>query len=202
MTIEEQLQELQSVVDNLKSEKESILNKNSELLSEVKKLKNASKEHNVDELLKTIEDLETKTSSYEKENKILKSDFEKTNKILSDKDAKLRQTLVSDGLTKALIEAGIDKNHLEMVKGNFERNVTLDESYNAVLDGKDLVTFAKDFLSSENGKIYAEFKPTGGGASNGSGANGGQDTPNAKAEQAKKSGDVLGFLQAHLTPSN
>lgn len=156
-------------IEELQAELDSVLSKNSELLSEVKKLKSASREHNVDELLKTIETLEDKVTSYEKENKTLKSDFDKTNKILTDKDGKLKQVIISDGLTKALLDAGIDDKHLEVVKSFHERNVVLDENYNAVIDGKSLVDFTKEWLASDNGKIYGKFNPTSGGGSNGSG---------------------------------
>lgn len=155
-------------IEELQAELDSVLGKNSELLSEVKKLKNASREHNVDELLKTIETLEDKVTSYEKENKILKADFEKTSKVLNEKDGKLKQVMVSDGLTKALIEAGIDDKHLAVVKSFHERNVVLDENYNAVIDGKSLGDFAKEWLASDNGKIYTKFNPTSGGGANGS----------------------------------
>lgn len=155
-------------IEELQAELDSVLGKNSELLSEVKKLKNASREHNVDELLKTIETLEDKVTSYEKENKILKADFEKTSKALNEKDGKLKQVMVSDGLTKALIEAGIDDKHLAVVKSFHERNVVLDENYNAVIDGKSLGDFAKEWLGSDNGKIYTKFNPTSGGGANGS----------------------------------
>lgn len=155
-------------IEELQAELDSVLGKNSELLSEVKKLKNASREHNVDELLKTIETLEDKVTSYEKENKILKADFEKTSKVLNEKDGKLKQVMVSDGLTKALIEAGIDDKHLAVVKSFHERNVVLDENYNAVIDGKSLGDFAKEWLGSDNGKIYTKFNPTSGGGANGS----------------------------------
>ena len=154
-------------IEELQAELDSVLGKNSELLSEVKKLKNASREHNVDELLKTIETLEDKVTSYEKENKILKADFEKTSKVLNEKDGKLKQVMVSDGLTKALIEAGIDDKHLAVVKSFHERNVVLDENYNAVIDGKSLGDFAKEWLGSDNGKIYTKFNPTSGGGANG-----------------------------------
>ncbi len=155
-------------IEELQAELDSVLGKNSELLSEVKKLKNASREHNVDELLKTIETLEDKVTSYEKENKILKADFEKTSKVLNEKDGKLKQVMVSDGLTKALIEGGIDDKHLAVVKSFHERNVVLDENYNAVIDGKSLGDFAKEWLGSDNGKIYTKFNPTSGGGANGS----------------------------------
>ena len=155
-------------IEELQAELDSVLGKNSELLSEIKKLKNASREHNVDELLKTIETLEDKVTSYEKENKILKADFEKTSKVLNEKDGKLKQVMVSDGLTKALIEAGIDDKHLAVVKSFHERNVVLDENYNAVIDGKSLGDFAKEWLGSDNGKIYTKFNPTSGGGANGS----------------------------------
>ena len=39
-------------IEELQAELDSVLGKNSELLSEIKKLKNASREHNVDEYLK------------------------------------------------------------------------------------------------------------------------------------------------------
>lgn len=163
------LEELQKQLSELQDEKDSILNKNKELLNEVKKLKNASKEYDVDSLLTNIDELESKVSSYEKENKIIKSDFEKTSKLLNDKDGKLKQVIISDGLTKALLDAGIDDKHLEVVKSFHERNVVLDENYNAVIDGKSLVDFTKEWLASDNGKIYGKFNPTSGGGSNGSG---------------------------------
>lgn len=58
--------------------------------------------------------------------------------MLNEKDGKLKQVMVSDGLTKALIEAGIDDKHLAVVKNFHEKNIVLDENYNAVIDGKSL----------------------------------------------------------------
>lgn len=178
-------EELKKQLSELQDEKDSILNKNKELLTELKKLKNASKEYDVDSLLKTIDDLESKVSIYEKDNKILKADFEKTSKLLTEKDGKLKQTLISDGLTKALIEAGIDDKHLAVVKSFHERNVVLDENYNAVIDGKSLGDFAKEWLGSDNGKIYTKFNPTSGGGANGS-HNGNQSKPFKEMSEAER----------------
>lgn len=115
------------------------------------------------------------------------ADLAKKDERLGTVEGALRRRTVDEGLTAALVEAGIDRKHLPVVKaflapqvkvteqdGEFTASVETD--INPTLPVSE---FVKAWAGSDAGKIYVA-PATGGGATGGSGKLGG-DNPFAAA---------------------
>lgn len=72
---------------------------------------------------------------------------------------------MTDGLRDAFVKNGADKELPDAVLALHQNKVQLSEDYTPNIDGKDLNTFAKEWLSGD-GKRFREFVPTSGGSSN------------------------------------
>ncbi len=102
----------------------------------------------------------------------------------------------------------VDKDASETLYEILEKRIKIDPETGKeiFLDEKggalsiDRAGFEKEFLSSPrvNRLVKAELTTTGGGLANGNTGAGGASTVNAKAQEAKKKGDLAGFLQASL----
>ena len=138
MTLEEQIEDLRNQVEATNS-------KNSELLKELRIAKNKTKELDFDTYNKTIEENEQLKETLSKLDKNSKTEIEKLSKNLTDKDSKLKQILVTDGLRDALIKAGADVKLMDGALALNKDKVILDDTYIPSIDGKDLNTFAKNF---------------------------------------------------------
>ena len=103
----------------------------------------------------------------------------------------MKQILVTDGLRDAFVKNGADKELLDAVLALHQNKVQLGEDYIPNIDGKDLGTFAKEWLSGD-GKRFVEFVPTSGGSSNGSGN--GTIVPKEVTVDASKHKDASSFM--------
>ena len=103
----------------------------------------------------------------------------------------MKQILVTDGLRDAFVKNGADKELLDAVLALHQNKVQLGEDYIPNIDGKDLGTFAKEWLSGD-GKRFVEFVPTSGGSSNGSGN--GATVPKEVTVDASKHKDASSFM--------
>ncbi|WP_182086949.1 hypothetical protein [Aureimonas sp. ME7] len=97
------------------------------------------------------------------------------NRALVQKDTFISKLLVDDGLTKALIEAGVGKEYLKAAKAMLKDSVKIlheDGTYRAVVEtdmGEDDVgKFVQNWSQSDEGKVFIS-KPTGGDAKGGDG---------------------------------
>ena len=161
-------------VEELMAEIDAMASKNKELLSELRVAKNKNKDIDPDTYNKLIDENEQLKEELSKLDKNSKTEIEKLSKTLTDKDSKLKQILVTDGLRDAFVKNGADKELLDAVLALHQNKVQLGEDYIPNIDGKDLGTFAKEWLSGD-GKRFLEFTPTSGGGSNGSGGSNGGD---------------------------
>lgn len=184
MTLEEQIEDLKNQVDATAS-------KNKELLSELRVAKNKNKDIDPDTYNKLIDENEQLKETLSKLDKNSKIELEKLSKTLTDKDSKLKQILVTDGLREALIKAGADVKLMDGALALNKDRVVLDDAYKPSIDGKDLESFASEWLSNE-GSGYIKFEPTSGGSSNGSGT--GTIVPKEVTVDASKHKDTSSFM--------
>lgn len=99
------------------------------------------------------------------------TELKKKDDRLAVVEGALKRKSVDDGLTQALIEAGIDPKHLKLVKGYLAPRVTIEEEdgeFSAVVDTEinphmPLAEFVKTWVGTDEGKEYVA-KATGGGA--------------------------------------
>lgn len=112
-------------------------------------------------------------------------------------ESALRTTKVDDGLTNALLEAGIDRKHLPIVKSYLSSKVQIDESdgkFEPYIEGDletrlSLTDFARAWANNDVGKNYVA-PATGGGATGGNGAITGEN-PWAKGQENLTKQDAL-----------
>ena len=165
---------MEKTVEELMEEINALANKNKELIAEKRKLQSKMNDVDMDTYNKALDENEQLKETLSKLDKNSKIELEKLSKTLTDKDSKLKQILVTDGLRDAFVKNGADKELLDAVLALHQNKVQLGEDYSTNIDGKDLNTFAKEWLGGD-GKRFAEFTPTSGGGSNGSGGSNGGD---------------------------
>lgn len=182
---------MEKTVEELVAELEALANKNKELISEKRKLQAKVTEIDIDTYNKALEDNEQLKETLSKLDKNSKIELEKLSKTLTDKDSKLKQILVTDGLRDALIKAGADVKLMDGALALNKDKVILDDTYIPSIDGKDLNTFATEWLGND-GSGYRKFEETSGGSSNGSGN--GTIVPKEVTVDASKHKDASSFM--------
>ena len=182
---------MEKTVEELVAELEALANKNKELISEKRKLQAKVTEIDIDAYNKALDENEQLKEEVSKLDKNSKIEIEKLSKTVTDKDSKLKQILVTDGLRAALIKAGADVKLMDGALALNKDKVILDDTYIPSIDGKDLNTFATEWLGNE-GRGYRKFEETSGGSSNGSGN--GTTVPKEVTVDASKHKDASSFM--------
>lgn len=169
-------EELQALVDELKAEKESLVNKNKELLSEVKKERNKSREIDADKYYAMVDELEAVKAENSKLNGELKlkgKEFEKLTATIGEKDATLQKLIIEDGITKALTEAGVvNPRYLRSLKAELRAEAELRDNQ-AFIGGKPLAEFMTEFMASDGKDYIPAANNSGSGAGGGTTTSGG-----------------------------
>jgi hypothetical protein len=173
MTIEE----LEAMVSDLQSEKEAMQAKNKEILSELKKVKAKTGEFDMDKFLQLQEEHDGLQSENVKLKKQYESDTKRLGDDLAKKDAFLNKTILNDGLSKSLLEAGVDAKFLPAAHAMLERQAKVVQSgddYAAMIGDVTAGDFVKSWIETD-GKIFTSITPD-----QGAGARGGSQGGNAK----------------------
>ena len=186
MTIEE----LQSLIEDLKSQNEAMNNKNSEILRELRLAKNKNKELDIETYNKVLDENETLKATLSKLDKESKSNIEKLSNDLSSKDKYLQKVLIEDGLTASLLKNGTKEEFLKPALALLKSEAKLvqgeDGTYQAFIGDKAMNDFIPDWLENGDGKFARPIPPTSGGGASG-GANSGATSigkiDGTKAEQ-------------------
>ncbi len=126
------------------------------------------------------------------------ADLAKKDERLNTVEGALRRRTVDDGLTSALVEAGIDRKHLPLVKAFLAPQVKVveqDGEFSASVETDINPTmpvseFVKGWAGSDAGKIYVA-PATGGGATGGSGKMAGDNPFSAQNWDVTKQGAVV-----------
>lgn len=178
-------EELQALVDELKAEKESLANKNKELLSEVKKERTKSREIDADKYYAMIDELDNVKAENAKlsgEIKLKAKDFDKLTAQLGEKDGALQKLIIDDGLTNALTSAGVVPELMPAVKALLRSQTQLKDNQ-AVIGDKPLTDFMSEWATGE-GKVYIKAPDnSGGGAGGGKQGDGANTAPKTFKER-------------------
>ena len=184
MTIEE----LQSLIEDLKSQNEAMNNKNSELLRELRLAKNKNKELDIETYNKVLDENETLKATLSKLDKESKSNIEKLSNDLSSKDKYLQKVLIEDGLTASLLKNGTKEEFLKPALALLRSEAKLvqgeDGTYQAFIGDKAMNDFIPDWLENGDGKFARPIPPTSGGGASG-GSNGGATPTVGKIDGTK-----------------
>jgi len=154
-----------------------LLNKRDELLKELKSVrKNLENVGDVEKLHERIEALETERDTATKQLKDSTKSLETITKQLESESGFTSKLLLDNGLTDALVNAGVKKELLPAVKAllSGQAKVVIDgDARKAVIGEKDLTTFITEWSASDEGKHFVQAPANGGG-----GADGSKGTPN------------------------
>jgi len=162
-------------IEDLKTAVEALSAKNRELLGELKAAKAKAKGVEIDpvehEQLRTqVEDL---TGKLTKAEKAAVKQFEDLTKVVSTKDAALQSYLIDNGLSDAMLKAGVRPEMMPAVKAMLKSKATIkDEGGNiaAFMGDQPLTDAVSAWAASDEGKHFVSAPAnTGGGAAGGNG---------------------------------
>ncbi len=168
-------------VDGLKA-------KNSELLG---KLKKAQKDATIDpedhaKLQAELAAAETKLAEATKTLKTTQAEADKIRKAYETESKVAHNLLVDNGLSTALLEAGVKKpSYLKAAKAMLSGQVVLTadgENRIAKVGDKPLSEFIKTWAASDEGKAFVDAPVNGGGGASGGGNSGGGAKTMTRAE--------------------
>jgi len=165
MTIEELQAELESAKESI----EAMNSKNKQLLGELKTERNKSREVNVDEYHKSLDEVESLKAENAKlsgEMKLKAKDTEKLMAQLGEKDSTLQKLIIDDGLTNALTSAGVVPELMPAVKALLRSQAQLKDNQ-AVINDKPLADFMTEWATTD-GKAYIKAPSNSGGGAGGS----------------------------------
>ena len=182
------LEELQAEIEALKDEKESLVAKNKELLSEKRKIKAKYEDIDPEQFNKILDENESLKKSLEKLDKESKANIEKLSNDLSSKDKYLQKVLIEDGLTASLLKNGTKEEFLKPALALLKSEAKLvqgeDGAYQAFIGDKAMNDFIPDWLENGDGKFARPIPPTSGGGASG-GSNGGATPTVGKIDGTK-----------------
>lgn len=186
-----------AVAAAVKDATEGLSEKNKELLAEVKSLKRGReiKPEQLEALESENEELKSKLKDAEKATTTAKKAAEDAGKALEQESGYTRGLLVDQGLTAALMDAGV-KNpvHLKaaaaLLKSGNAIEVKVDGgTRSAVVGDKPLADFVKAWSQSDEGKAFVSATPnSGSGAGGGSG--GGSQAGNMGGTPAERAAAI------------
>lgn len=149
-----------------------LINKRDELLKELKTArKNLENVGDVEKLHEKIEALETERDTATKALKDTTKQLEQVSKTLESESGFTSKLLLDNGLTDALVNAGVKKELLPAVKAllSGQAKVVADgDARKAVIGEKDLSTFITEWSASDEGKHFIQAPANNGGGANGS----------------------------------
>jgi hypothetical protein len=132
----------------------------------------------LDKLQNKIDELENNLTASQKTIKDQQKAFEQTKAALDSESGFTSKLLLDNGLTDALVKAGVATPFLPAVKAmlSSQAKIAIDgDTRKAVIGDKDLSAFVIEWATSDDGKHYiAAPHNNGGGASGGSGSTGQQ----------------------------
>lgn len=172
---QEQLDE--AVANAVEEATQPLIKKRDELLKEVKVArKNLENVGDVEKLHERIEALETERDTLAKQTKETTKQLETVAKQLESESGFTSKLLLDNGLTDALVKAGIKKELLPAAKALFSQQAKViaeGDTRKAVIGDKELSAFVTEWSASDEGKHFVQAPANGGG-----GADGSKGTPN------------------------
>lgn len=171
---------------------EGLSNKRDELLAEVKKLKAGRdiKPEDVAKLEDRIEALQGELGEAQKAAKTAIKDAEKAAKALDEERTQTNRLLVDNGLTDALVKAGVSNPvHQKAAKALLREGVAIDADKALKVGDKALADYITEWAGGDEGKHFVAAPNAQGG-----GSQGGRGKPDTQPK-----GDSGGDKQARLT---
>jgi DNA repair exonuclease SbcCD ATPase subunit len=161
--------ELEQAIEEATS---ALVKKKNELLAELKTArKNAENSIDADKLQDKIESLETERDTLLKQQKENAKALETATKLLESESGFTSKLLLDNGLTDALVKAGIAPQFLPAAKSLLSTQAKIiaeGDTRKAVIGDKELSAFVKEWTASDEGKHFVQAPTNGGGGADGS----------------------------------
>ena len=174
-------EELKAKIDEaIEAATGGLAKKNQELLAELKEARKgrAIDPAELDRLQSKIDALEVDLGSAQKASKEQAKLLKQAQDALASESGFTQKLLLDNGLTDALVKAGVANQFLPAVKamlGSQAKIITDGDARKAIIGDKELTEFVSSWATSDEGKHYiAAPSNGGGGASGGSGGSSGQ----------------------------
>lgn len=168
------LEELQAKVEALESEKESINNKNKELLTELKTARNKNKEVDTDAYYKALDEVDSFKAENSKLNQTLglkTKEVEKLSTTLNELDTNLKTTKLENTLNDELSKLRVKPTVLSFIKDGLQAKSKFSEDGSILIGDKSISDYLTEWANTESGRDC--IMPSG---NVGSGASGGNNT--------------------------
>lgn len=163
-----------AVEEALDKEVTGLKSKNNELLAQIKKLK-AGQEVSPEEYARVereLEEMTAKLTDAEKKLKAASAEIEKQKKLYEAENKIAHQLLVDNGLTEALLKAGVKPEFQKAAKALLAGQVTLvaeGDTKVAKVGDKALGDFVSEWAKGDEGKHFVAASTNSGGGSPGPG---------------------------------
>ena len=149
-----------------------LINKRDELLKELKTArKNLENVGDVEKLHEKIEALENERDTALKQFKDAAKQLEQVSKSLESESGFTSKLLLDNGLTDALVKAGVKKELLPAVKALLSKQAKVvadGDARKAVIGDKGMSEFITEWSASDEGKHFIQAPANGGGGADGS----------------------------------
>jgi hypothetical protein len=168
------------IAEAIESEVQGLKAKNAELASKLKEARQGTQVDpaELDRLQSKIDSLEADLSGAQKASKDQAKLLKQAQDALVSESGFTQKLLLDNGLTEALVKAGVASQFLPAVKAMFgtQAKIVADGDVRKALIGdKDLTEFVSSWATSDEGKHYISAPANGGGgASGGAGGSSGQ----------------------------
>jgi hypothetical protein len=155
-------------------------NKNTELLSELKKARkdSAIDPEDYNRLKEDKLELEHKLDETNKLLKLEQSNAEKVKKSYETEAGFTSKLLIDNGLTEALVAAGVKPELMKAAKAMFVNSAVIKangETRTALIGDKQISDFVKEWSASDEGKHFVLAPNNSGGGANGGGQGAGKN---------------------------
>lgn len=163
-------------IAELEAAVEALTAKNRELLGEVKVAKAKAKGAEIDpaEHAALQSEVDALKADLSKVTKDSTKAIEQLQKSLTEKDGALQSYLIDNGLTDALVKAGVRSEFMGAAKAMLRNQAQVkaeEGNYSALMGDKPLVDAVAEWASSDEGKHFISAPAnSGGGAAGGNGA--------------------------------
>lgn len=153
----------------LQAEKEALLNKNRELLSELRAAKNKNKEidpENYSKVLDENDTLKSELSKLKNDLGLKTKDFEKLNGQLLEKDNYLKNLTLENSLNDHLTKAGVKPEFMNAAKALLKNQANVSDN-NVLIGDKNIADYMTEWSASD-GKVFIAAPANNGGGATGS----------------------------------
>lgn len=179
-------------IAELEASIEALTAKNRELMNENKAAKAKAKGAEIDpaDYAALQSEVEALKSDLAKAAKESAKTIEQLQKSLTDKDTALQSYLIDNGLTEALVKAGVRSEFMPAAKAMLRSQAQIkadNGEYSALMGDKPLIDAVTEWAASDEGKHFiAAPANSGGGASGGNGGSPTQPKGNLGGDKVQR----------------